>query len=126
MLEAHQLKRRRELELSTKKTIRAALAPILAKAREALDQAAQTYDKARTDLTFTQNGERARTRAQWNNLINTREKDFAALQASMDRAAHFEEKAAPTRFLDSLGDRARELSQAPPLPTNDNERERDD
>lgn len=126
MLEAQQLKRRRDLELSTKKSIRAALAPILAKAREALSQATQAYDKARSDLTFTQNGERARTRAEWNTLINTREKDFAALQASTDRAAHFEEKAAPTRFLDRLGDRARDLSEAPPRPTNDNERERDD
>jgi hypothetical protein len=126
MFEQQQRKRRHALELSTKKSIRAALAPIVAKAREALSQAAQAYDKARNDLALIQNGERAHTRAEWNSLINKREQDFTALSASLTRTKDFNQTASPNGFLERMEDRARDLSQNSPGPSNDNERERDD
>lgn len=126
MFEQQQTKRRRDLELSTKKSIRATLAPIVAKAREALSQAAQAYDNARSDLALVQNGERARTRAEWNSLINRREQDFAEIAASLQRTKAFNQTSSPTGFLERMEGRARDLSQNPPGPSNDNERERDD
>jgi len=126
MFEAHLAKRRAALELATKKSIRAALAPIVARAKDGLTTAAQTYDKARTDLAFVQNGERAQQRAAWNSLINKREADFAELAASIERAAAFNAKAASKTLLDRMDERAEELRKTRPGPSNDNERERED
>ena len=124
MFEQQIAKRRAALELATKKSIRAALAPIVARAKEALSNAAQTYDKARTDLAFVQNGERAQQRAAWNSLINKREADYAELSASVERAAAFNQTAAPKSLLDRMQERARDLSKDPPGPSNDNDHER--
>lgn len=126
MFEAHLAKRRSALELATKKSIRAALAPIVARTKDGLTSAAQTYDKARTDLAFVQNGERAQQRAAWNSLINKREADFAELAASAQRSAAFNAKAASKPLLERMDERAEELRKTPPAPSNDNERERDD
>jgi hypothetical protein len=126
MFEAQLAKRRQDLELATKKSIRAALAPIVARAKEALTNAAQCYDKARTDLAFVQNGERAQQRAAWNGLINKREADFAELAASAQRTAAFNEKSSPKTLLQRMDERAEDLRNNPPGPSNDNERERDD
>lgn len=126
MFEQQQSKRRRDLELSTKKSIRAALAPIVAKALEASSHAAQAYGRARHDLALVQNGERARMRAEWNTLINKREQDFTELAASLERTNAFNQTASGNGFLSRMERRARDLSQNPPGPSNDNERERDD
>lgn len=126
MFAQQQEKRRHALELATKTSIRSAMAPIVAKMREALTSAVQNYDKSRTDLAFIQNGERARQRAAWNDLINQRERDFAALAESLERTASFNEAAEPKTFIERMQERARELGRNQPGPTNDNERERDD
>ncbi len=117
---------RKELELATKRHIRAALAPVIAKARETLAVATKTYDKARTDLAFVQNGERAQSHAAWNALLNRREADFKALAASLERTSAFNETAAPKTFLERMQDRARDLGHTAQGPSNDNERDRED
>lgn len=118
--------RRQELELATKRHIRAALAPVVAKARETLAIAANTYDKARTDLAFVQNGERAQTHAAWNALLNRREHDFKTLAASLERTSAFNESATSKTFIERMQERASDLDRPTPGPSNDNERERED
>lgn len=126
MFVKQQQARRNALELDTKRTIRAALAPIIAKSRDDLTMAARTYDKARTDLAFVQNGERAQNHAAWNALLNRREADFRALAASLERTNAFNETAAPKTFLERMQNRARDLDRQTPGPSNDNERDRED
>lgn len=125
MLEKQQARRRQQLETEQKKAIRAEMLPVVAQYRLAKAAAAHDYDQARNDLTFVQNAERAKNKADWNNLINRRERDFAQLANSVEPTPDFNKAANPSKFIEKITQRARILRQQPPAPSNDNDFERD-
>lgn len=125
MLEKLQTKRAHELEIAQKKAIRAAVLPIITEQKLATSTMADTYRNGRLDLAFVQNGERAKLKAEWKHLLDTRATDYAALAASLERSQGFNEKADPVSFLDRMKTRAKEIREITPAREQDNTRDTD-
>jgi|GEM_PF-6850570 len=121
MLQKHHDRRRQQLEIQQRKVIRAEMLPVITQYNLAMASAKRDYDQARTDLTFIQNGERAKNKADWNNLINRRERDFAQLAHTVEPTPDFNDAADPNSFIKKITDRARIIAQKPRAPSNDND-----
>lgn len=121
MLDKQRDKRRQELELTQRKAIRDAMLPVVTAHKLDYENAIRDYRRDRADLMFVHRGENAKNKAEWAQLLATRERDYAELAASAERTSNFNAKADPKSFMERLKDAARQRRNQKPVREQDNE-----